>query len=47
MIILMLLGLALSVVNILSTDNMAMKKHPPTEGTLQSDGTCVGEPLNC
>lgn len=47
LILLMVLGLALSVANILSTDNMAMKKPSGMEGTRQSDGTCVGEPLNC
>ena len=44
MIILMILGIALSVSNFISADNIST---PPDGGTLQSDGTCVGEPLNC
>lgn len=44
MIILMILGIALSIINLISVDNMAIPSV--SEGSAQNDG-CYGPPLNC
>jgi hypothetical protein len=52
-IMLMILGITLSFLNVISVENYAGFTDPfnpggygPT-GTRQSNGTCMGEPLNC
>jgi len=48
-IALIIFVISLSALNIISVDNLAISRTMggrPT-GTLQSNGDCVGEPLNC
>jgi hypothetical protein len=52
MIMLMILGITLSILNFISVDSMAINGGGPegssgATGTLQSNGLCLGEPLNC
>lgn len=53
MIILMILGIALSILNFISVDSMAINEPGSggetwgVTGTKQSNGLCIGDPLNC
>ncbi len=46
LIAVMLLGLALTIVNFISVDSVAMKMHDP-KGTVEYDGSCTGLELDC
>ena len=53
-IILIILGVALTVINFISVDNMAIGAYPgepgadgEVGGTIQSNGLCMGDTLNC
>ena len=44
LIVLMIVGITISILNFVSTDNIAMKSEQ--EGTMTSEG-CKGDDLNC
>jgi hypothetical protein len=46
MIVLIMVGIALSILNFISVDNMAGPGRTSI-GTRDIDGECAGEPLNC
>ena len=52
-IVIMMVGITLTILNFISVDNRATQGGFPedpafgTIGTLQSDGLCMGEALNC
>lgn len=49
MVLLIMLGIAISALSFISVDSMANipLPSPDGQGTLRSDGECTGRPLNC
>ncbi len=56
LIVLMLLGISITIINIISIDNIAEKRNGPSrvgsqsggvDGTLGDDGSCTGRPYDC
>jgi hypothetical protein len=47
--VIIILGIVLSILNFISVENKAIGKIPipGVQGTGQSNGLCMGEPLNC